>query len=309
MRVIPDNIDFSKYQTVREGDCVRPASDWRNAVHDRFAKRGRDSGFLLPWAATHDRIQLRPGEVTILAGINGHGKSLLAGLIQLWLMKQGAKVVGASMEMPPDLTMTRMIRQAAGSGAPTPNYVDGWMSWTDDRLWVYDQQDSVPTDRILGMTNYSRSVLGADFVFIDSLMKCGMDDDDYSGQKRFVDRLCWMAKDTGVHVVLLAHMRKGEREGKRPDKFDVLGGSAITNLVDNVAICHRNKDKEEAIQAGKHVEEHIPDQTLNWAKQRHGDWEGIINLWFHKQSEQYVRTPDCRVMDWGVDVMKYGEVA
>ena len=71
-------------------------------------------------------------------------------------------------------------------------------------------------------------------VVIDSLMKCGIMDDDYNGQKQFVDCLCWAAKTYGGHIHLIHHIRKTRSEEEIPDKFDVMGASALTNLVDNV---------------------------------------------------------------------------
>ncbi len=302
MQVIPDNIDFSKYLQNREGDCVRPASEWHAAVVDRFSGKEQQSGFPLPWSKTHANVALRPGEVTIAAGINGHGKSMLTGQIALWLLPE-AKTVIASMEMPPAATLQRMIRQASGTAAPARSFIDGFLSWTDGRLWIYDQQDSVPTDRILGMTVYAAEVLEADILIIDSLMKCGIGTDDYNAQKNFVDRLCWLAKGSGLHIVLIAHMRKGENEHRRPDKFDIRGAAEITDLVDNVFIVHRNKAKEEDARVGRARDPGEPDATLNVAKQRHGEWEGIVNLWYHGASQQFVPDKAGRVMCWGVDVI------
>ncbi len=63
---------------------------------------------------------------------------------------------------------------------------------------------------------------------------------------------------------------------------------------DNIFIVHRNKDKE-----GKEKpDKMIPDQTFRVAKQRHGDWEGKINLWFHSSSTQFVGGPDSMSLRW-----------
>ena len=93
-------------------------------------------------------------------------------------------------------------------------------------------------------------------------------------------------------------MRKGESETKIPDKFDVKGAGELTDLVDNVMIVHRNKAKERRAEANETVDHYEPDATLTVAKQRHGEWEGRINLYFHRDSQQYVPNPDMGAMVW-----------
>ena len=137
------------------------------------------------------------------------------------------------------------------------------------------------------MCIYAMTVLKIKHIVIDSLMKCGINGDDYNGQKTFVDRLCWAAKTYGGHIHLVHHMRKGRSESDAPDKFDVKGAGEITDMVDNLVIVHRNKEKERAIENGEHVHDGICDTTLIVAKQRHGEWEGKIKLWFHKESQRF----------------------
>jgi twinkle protein len=125
---------------------------------------------------------------------------------------------------------------------------------------------------------------------IDSLMKCGINEDDYNGQKRFIDQLCAAAKDTGCHIHLIAHSRKGQDELTAPNKMDVKGSGSITDQVDNVITVWRNKRKEQAIAASKTTPEilDMPDALLIVDKQRHGEWEGKIGLYFDKPSFRYV---------------------
>ena len=60
--------------------------------------------------------------------------------------------------------------------------------------------------------------------------------DDLTGQKDFVDALCTIAQDTGLHIHLVCHMRKGENEDAARLKFDIKGAGEITDLVDNILI-------------------------------------------------------------------------
>jgi twinkle protein len=288
--ILSNDIDFEKYLQLGEFSDIRSPSHWRDALAETFRNHGISSGELLPWGKTHSHVQFRQGEVSIWAGINGHSKSLITGMMALWILPV-TKVCIASMEMKPPLTLQRMVRQAAGCNDVDEDFQGRFLDWAEGRLWIYDRADQVPTKTILGMVSYCAAELGISHVIIDSLMKCGIDDDDYNKQKRFVDQLCQLSKQLGVHVHLIAHMRKGESENKRPGKFDVLGSSALTNLVDNLFIVHRNKAKEEKIRLKEEVNEDEPDITMTVAKQRHGEYEGVFNLWFHPASQQIISRP------------------
>ncbi len=291
-----DDIDFMEFVGNLEKQYLAHLSDFRDEIVDRFSGGVDTYGDELPWNKTHENFRLRPCEVTIWAGINGHGKSMVLSHIVAHLIKSTTCLI-ASLEMPMAATGQRMIRQIVGTSTPTKEYIDRALFFTDDNLWVYDQLDTVPTERIFGMVVYAMKELGIKHIVIDSLMKCGINDDDYNGQKGFVDRLCWAAKTYGGHVHLVHHIRKTKSEDEVPDKFDVMGASALTNLVDNVVIVHRNKAKEK--EQDPEVTE--PDARLYVAKQRHGEWEGRINLWFHKDSQQYLSWSNAKIEYFNLD--------
>jgi len=293
MQTITDS-DFIDFVGKQESQFIVRPSELLQAVKDRLAGNVAVSGDRLPWRKTEGLVALRSGEVSLWAGINGHGKTLILGQVCAWALP--SRWLIASMEMPPAATMERMMRQMIGARNPSDYLVDDYMTYTDDKLWIYDQTDSVKPERILGMCWYAASHLKVAHVIIDSLVKCGIKNDDYNLQKDFVDRLCWLAKTTGLHVHLVHHIRKGDKEGNIPDKFDIRGAGELTDLVDNVFIVHRNKKKEDLIAKGEDVDAHVPDCVLKVAKQRHGEAEPAFNLWLHKDSMQFVPSPDDRPM-------------
>jgi twinkle protein len=137
---------------------------------------------------------------------------------------------------------------------------------------------------------------------IDSFLKCGLPEDDYNAQKHFVDRICTVARDTGMHVHLVCHSRKKEDESKPPRKMDVKGASSITDQVDNVLLWWRNKPKEEALrtlrdQSKRDEWEVEPDAMLISDKQRNGEWEGRLGFWFDSASLQFVEAPGGHPVD------------
>lgn len=265
-------------------------------VKDRLKGIGKTKGDRLPWNKTREAVGLRPGEVSLWAGVNGHGKSEMLGQVCAWALHR--RWIIASMEMPPAATVERMIRQMSGLRHPEEWLVNDLLKYTEGRLWIYDQTDTVKAESIIALAWYAAKKLGVTHMVIDSLVKCGFAPDDYGGQKEFVDRLCWLAKSTGLHIHLVHHIRKGEREENMPDKFDIKGAGEITDLVDNVFIVHRNKRKEALIEKGEDVDPTMPDAALKVAKQRHGESEPLFYLWHHADSRQFVPSPENRPMNY-----------
>lgn len=289
----------------KEAQHITPAADFWGPLC-RLADGGEEiTGSPLPWSKTFETVRLRPGELSIWGGINGHGKSVLLGQVILWNLFDDPALI-ASMEMKPEQTMYRMACQSLGH-KPTADDVMHWLPKLEGNLWIYDQLDSVKSDRILAMVHYAASELGAKAIVIDSLTKCGIMRDDYAAQTRFVDKLQWAAKRYNVHVHLVCHMRKGEDENKSPGKFDIRGAAEISDLADNVFVVHRNKGKEEAqrlnefgVPLNKQQTERLkePDSWLTLAKNRHGGVEDCWGLWFHPASQQFMGKSSPHPMPW-----------
>ena len=270
--------EFKNYiaRTPPEALKIRPASDWRGDLDYILDNPIHQQGDELPWGKSWGTIRLRHSELSIWAGVNGHGKSSLNSQVLGWRAAQGQKIMIASMEMPPVKTLGRMIRQLCGGRTPDKGWREKFFKIMEGRLWFYDQLGSVDAKRILDVTRYSADVLGCNHIQIDSITKIKGLRDEYSKQADLVNELQSVAFDYKTHVHLIAHMRKGETENKMPDKFDLRGASDIADQADNIFIVWQNKPKINNPE--KYVGE--PDTVLRCAKQRHGEWEGRLNLWF-----------------------------
>lgn len=289
-----DTIDFSDFLTEKhEGENVRPANFWRTSVHHIFQGGGQLEGAMLPWNKTHPDIRLRSGEVSLYHGQNGHGKSLVTSQVALGLCWQGYKVCIASMEMNPAKTLARMNRQAFGTSQPSVEQVDRFHDWSDEKLWLYDRRGTVDWQKMLAVMRYSIEKFDCQHFFVDSLMKCVRGEDDYNGQKDFVNGLCNIAQDAGIHIHLVHHTKKPMNgEASVPGKYDAKGSGSIVDQVDNVFGIWRNKGKENDRKDGKPSDESEPDQLVICDKQRNGEWEGKIGLYFDPASFQYRGSPE-----------------
>lgn len=278
---------FSEARTQDPTELKSPI-DFRSGVLHRFFPVGdRDLGTKLPWEKTHNIIRLRPSELSIWTGINGHGKSILLSHVMLDSMKHGERVCVASFELKGDLMLYRKLRQLLGGKSSTPGEINRSIDWLHERLWVFDYLGTARGDRVLEVFSYARKRYGINHFVIDSLLKIGIAEDDYTGQKNFVERLCDFKNQHDCHVALVAHSRKGEGENRAPGKMDVRGAGAITDLADSCFSVWRNKLKEE----GKESECEF-DAVLRCDKQRNGEWEGSVGLYFDKDSNQYLERSD-----------------
>lgn len=300
--ITADDIDFAAYEQETDAQQkVQPASLWVQDLIDRLKSPRIEPRSVMPWRKTHKLVQFRPGEVTVWGGANGQGKSLVTGQIALSLCSQDQRVCIASFEMKPTKTMERMARQWStynpndpaffGDEAAKAQFIDlyeQFRDWTDGRLWLYDQQGTVTARQVCAVVRFCAKERGITHFFIDSLMKCVSGEDDYNGQKVFVDELTAIARDHGIHIHLVHHIKKPANEDHKPSKYDYKGSGSITDQVDNVVSVWRNKAKEKKREAGGMVADGEPDALLICDKQRHGEWEGSIGLWFDPNSQQYL---------------------
>jgi twinkle protein len=284
-----DDIDFNAYLANTEPKRkIKEKSYYEKEVISYFEGNLINKGNHVPWDVHGYKIGLRPSEISIWAGINGHGKSLMIGQVVLELIKQGQRCLIASFEMKPEITLARMARQAIGKKIPTIQDLEKFNHWKKNHLYLLEHHGMIDIDVILGVCLYASKELGVKHIVIDSLMKCVRGEDDYNGQKDFVNALCGIALSTGLHIHLIHHVRKGNDEKQVSGKFDLKGSGSITDQVDNVFIVWRNKAKALERQQSGITDESVPDALLCCEKQRNGEWEGRIPLWFDDGSQQYV---------------------
>lgn len=296
---IPETVDFADYiQLVGELEAqeIHPADHWRDQFIDRVTKGYELTGDSLPWSKTHDKFRYRPGELTLVGGMNGHRKSMWLGQVMVHLAKNH-KVAIASLEMEPVETLFRMCCQSAGVVNPSESYSAKWIEWAGKNILIYDQLDKVAGEKILGFVHYCAKFLGCRHIVIDSLTKCGIASEDRNAEKDLIDRFQWAAKTLRCHIHLVVHVRKPQSAGEEyiPTKFDVRGAGELVDMADNLILLWKDKRREriaEDIEHGygadpkdlEYFQKHS-DQLAIIAKQRHGRFEGVFNFWIDKSMQ------------------------
>jgi twinkle protein len=293
-----------------EPEELKRASDYTQAVIDHFfPSGGKLPGFDMPFPKVPFRF-LR-GEVTIITGCNGHGKSLLWGQVMLAGAMQGEKACIASFEMTPKSTLARLVRQSTGKETPPKKRIAETLDWLSDKIWIFALVGTGKIDRMLEVFEYAYKRHGIRHFLIDSLMKLGLHEDDYNGQKAVMEKLCDWVNVTGAHVHLIAHPRK-EDESVPAGKMAIKGTGALTDLAFNVFSVWRNKKKEQILQAHRMGEEvelpkgkklddiaNMPDAILVCDKSRNVEGvEGKYGIFFDPRSNQYLNSANSPIIDF-----------
>ena len=278
--IIVTDKEISGYMEKRDNQehlKIKSPSDYLQAVNDYF-NEDLTSGLALPFQKTHTDFRVRSGEVTLVTGYSGHGKSAWLNYVMLHLLQQQKSMI-ASFEMLPKQTLGRMCQQS-GEAMPNDEYIQDFINGLERRLYMYDPEGETTAKKVQEVVYYCAEKLGVKLMVIDSLMKCGIPSEDYARQKEFVNQLCVSARDLGIHIFLVAHSRKTASEDDGSSKFDVSGSSDITNLVDNILSVHRNKKREREVAENGGIDEEIMSKSpcsVYLLKQRHG--QGTETRW------------------------------
>lgn len=270
----------------------RPADYVDKVIHLFWPAHDQPEGYTLPYGKLSEKFHLRPAELTLWSGASGSGKSqILSDCIPHWI-KQGSRVCLASLEMKGEQTLRRMVKQTSGIDRPASSYIPRVLGYLDGGLLLYERVGKAGVAPLLEVFDYARAKYGCDQFIIDSLMRLGIAQDDYNGQEKAVFQIVDWTIQNNVHVHLVAHSRKGERGQGAPETEDIKGAMEIGANSFNILTVWRNKRHEEELQAApnddvrKELDEK-PGVILNVAKQRNGDFEGKVGLWFDQQTYRY----------------------
>ena len=279
-----------------ENYIVKPASEFESGVMDYFYPSNTTPvGFAFEWEEMK-LARVRPAELSVWAGITGHGKSMIVSQVALMAARAGEKTVIASFEMSGNKTLGRMVRQATGEAIPSKKKIKECLDWMKEYIHIFDFMGRGNVDLMLKNFRIACETEGCTQFIIDSLMKCGLAEDDYSKQKFLVEDFHNAAIKLHAHVHLVAHARKSKDESDKPGKMDVSGSAGITNIADNVYTVWRNKPKEAKVNQYRRQHTMIPyevekqpDCIVECVKSREqgGDVEKQYYLWYDHKTCQY----------------------
>ncbi|BBL53845.1 hypothetical protein MF1_11030 [Bartonella quintana] len=272
---------------------LRRASEYKDQVTGLFwPEPEQHIGYTVPYPKLNGKLYFRPAELTLWSGASGAGKSqLLSDCIPHWIA-QKSRLCLASLEMKGEQSLRRLTKQTGGLEQPKREMIERILDFLDDGLILYEHVGKSSVDTLLNVFDYCRARYGCDQFIIDSLMRLGIASDDYTGQEQAVYKMVDWAVLNAVHIHLVAHARKGGLDKDVPGTEDIKGASEIGANAFNIITIWRNRSLEDKICAASLMEEKAdlakrPGVIMNIAKQRSGDFEGKIGLWFDPQTYRY----------------------
>lgn len=198
------------------------------------------------------------GDVTLLSGTNGSGKSSWLNTLILNVVSKQYKVALWSGELQASDLKMWIEQVAAGSkyvreSARHPGFfycpketgerIDAWL---DGKLAIYNSEYGSEWEQVFKDMQILRQKEVRFFV-VDNLMALDidlLDGDKMQQQKKVIKDIKNFAKASQSHVILVAHPRKSLGRGKFSllRKDDIAGSSDLSNAVDNVFIIHRKNE-------------------------------------------------------------------
>lgn len=203
-------------------------------------------------------IGLLMGDVTVLSGLSGSGKTSWIDCVVLNAVQRGYKVGIWSGELQ-DFRFQSWIDQiSAGKNyvckkegyenyyyAPK-NIANQINKWLEGKLFLYNNNYGSKWQQLFADIKTLVENEGTQLVVLDNLMALQIDSydgDKCTQQTRFINDLKEYAKAKNIHVILVCHPRK---EGGFLRKESISGTADLTNLADSVIIIHRiGKDFEQ----------------------------------------------------------------
>lgn len=263
--------------------CLRAATPWpiagvvevRDLIDDVEAlyEKGEDRGISPGWAAVNQYYSVRPGELTIVTGIPGHGKSewLDALLINLTEAAAWRFAVCSPENFPLAGHVAKLLekytRKSFGGADHASRMTRGEMSdgfqWLQDHLvFLNPASDSLRVDAVLDLARQCvlrygiRGLLIDPWNEFDHAMGPGQTETTYIGAMLTTIRR--FARNHGVHVWVVAHpMKLRKREDETypvPTPYDITGSAHWRNKADNCLAIYREVGAEDDLAVQIHIQ-------------------------------------------------------
>lgn len=287
---------WEKGATYYTPETIRAPSDYledAKKVVDQLKLASIRNNFIFPSMP----FRFRDGELTIISGEPGHGKSQWLYQSHIHEMLECNKTFIVSMEIPPKKMLVLLSHVMIGY-FPEHQSLERCLDWLDHHLVFHsscspkDPEKTVTRKELLGDMDYAHKRFGVKRFVIDSLHFL-VGKDDYEGQDTFTRSLRRFVDRTQTHVSLVAHANIKQRNEKQiPGKHDVEGSGGMMKPIDNGLTIWRNSEKQDRLDNGDMGAAALHDGIIKVWKQRETGEEFQRKLWFDKFSKTFRERPD-----------------
>ena len=191
------------------------------------------------------------GDVSILSGLSGAGKTSWLDCIILNVIERGFKVGVWSGELQDFRFQSWIDNVAAGKNhvVKNPNFdnlyyaprniADKINLWLDGKLFLYNNNYKNRWKQLFSDIQELVEKQDCKLIVLDNLMALNISDFDGAKneqQSQFINEIKEYAKQKNIHVILVCHPRKQDGFLR---KESISGTADLTNLCDNLFILHR----------------------------------------------------------------------
>lgn len=292
--------DHEKVLTV--GQAAEMALEAARTAADGGPTKALKTGFASLDKATGGYL---PGELWVVGGATGCGKTAFADSMTLNLARGGAKILICSAEMMSVERGKRLLQsesQVAGQRIKLPKNLSP-EQWTEllraqERLsklaiGIYAKGSMTAADVCLQARRTSLEFDGLDLVVVDYIQLL-TPENKAETRARAVGDIVWalkrLAMDMPVRVMALSQIRReGLKSGKPPSMYDLRESGDIENHANVVVLLHRPENVPE-------------DQPEVWAKLAKAR-DGIVTPW----PDTYPYPRSCILLNWHAETTTFEE--
>ena len=240
---------------------------------DKYHNRVKKKAIPYPWEGLNKKLEgLRTGELVLVAGGTGLGKTAVTRELEHWLIKQTEDNIGIvaleedwtrtvdgilSIEANAKLHIDR-IREEHSREELDILFDDLFVdNENNDRVWIHAHFGSNDIDGIFSKLRYMIVGCECKWVVIDHLhmmVSATLEGDERRSIDSIMTRLRSLAEETGAGLILVSHLRridgnKGHEKGAETDLSHLRGSQSIAQLSDCVITLERNQQADDPVVA------------------------------------------------------------
>jgi len=226
---------------------------------DLFIKRGTEEVTPLPKAFGSLNAMMNggiaAGEITVLGALTSIGKTTVVyNLVYDMLMESNKRIGCIFLESDVSETIEKLLSVHIGtniSNVPQPDrdydmLHKKYLELADtDKLHILDHQGALEADELFSKMRYMVKGLDCDVLILDPL-QAAVTSNDNGIIDDFMDKCLKLAKETGVSIIVVSHMRKpSAKDAHDVNEYDMKGSGSINQIAFNTILLSRDKMSED----------------------------------------------------------------
>jgi twinkle protein len=226
---------------------------------EAFVKRGTEEIIPLPEAYGSLNAMMNggiaAGEVTVIGALTSVGKTTMVfNLLYDMVLQSGKKIGAVFLESDLGETVEKIVSLHSGENISLvdPNSRDNslYREYYDDfgshdNVHILEHLGMSDVDDLFAKMRWMAKGIDCDVLVVDPL-HAAVKSDENGTIDAFMDRCLKLAKETGVSVVIISHMRKPQvKDPHDVNEYDMKGSGSINQIAFNTILLSRDKMSED----------------------------------------------------------------